>query len=178
MENIDLVTGASGLLGSNLVRQLCIEGRRVRILVRKSSAVAHLTGLPYLETVVGDVTDLSSIQQAMQGVEYVYHCAARVSIQRKIFPLDWQTNVVGTENMILAAKSVGIERMIHCSSVDAIGLPTGPLPANEDIPWNWDLLGLDNAYARTKYESHQRVVEAAKKVFVAKRGLPGFFFFE
>jgi len=176
MENMDLVTGASGLLGANLVRGLCAKGRHVRILVRKTSKIQHLDDLPNLEKVEGDITDYDSLVTAMRGVEYVYHCAARVTVQQKITAPIWQTNVVGTENVILAAKATGIGRLVHCSSVDALGLPTDDQPVNEETLWNWDHLGLDNAYARTKYESHQRVLQAAVTGLDSVLVCPGYMF--
>jgi dihydroflavonol-4-reductase len=54
-----------------------------------------------------------------------------------------------------------VRRLIHCSSVDAIGLPEGDAPSTEETPWNWDRLGVDNPYARTKFVSQQRALAAA-----------------
>jgi len=162
MNEIHLITGASGLLGGNLARTLCQQGQRVRILVRKSSKTHFLDDLPNLEKVQGDLNDVSALQQAMTGVKIVYHCAAMVSVTRRMTPAIWQANVSGTENILQAARSCGVDRLVHCSSVDALGLPENGQPSTEETPWNWDRLGVDNAYARSKYEAQQRVLHAAR----------------
>jgi dihydroflavonol-4-reductase len=72
----------------------------------------------------------------------------------------WDVNVNGTEHVIAAAREAGAQRLIHCSSVDAIGLPEDGTPSDETVAWNWDRLGLENPYARTKYESQKRALAA------------------
>ncbi len=156
----DLVTGASGLVGANLVRALAARGRGIRVLVRPHSRTAHLDDLPGVERVGGDVTDAESVARACVGVDTVYHCAAVVSMWPRRAREMWQTNVEGTDHVIAAARRAGVRRLVHCSSVDAIGLPEGTTPSTEETPWNWDRLGLDNPYARTKYESQRRVLVA------------------
>ena len=159
---LDLVTGASGLVGGNLVRTLVAQGRAVRILVRSTSQLQHLADLP-LERAVGDVTDPASLRRACDGVDVVYHCAAVVSMWQRLAPQMWTANVAGTEHLLAAIRQAGVRRLVHCSTVDAIGLPETPAdpPSTETTPWNWDRLGLDNAYARTKLESQRRVLAAA-----------------
>ena len=157
----DLVTGATGLLGINLVRALAARGRGVRILVRPSSRTSHLDDVPDLERVMGDVTDRESIVRACAGVERVYHCAAVVSMWPRLAAAMWQANVVGTEHVLAAVRRTGVARLVHCSTVDAIGLPEGDAPSTEETPWNWDRLGLDLPYPRTKYEAQRRVLAAA-----------------
>ena len=159
---IDLVTGATGLVGGNLVRALVARGRQVRILVRPTSQTAHLGDLKGIARIVGDVTDADSLLPACDGVEHVYHCAALVSMWPRRASEMWQVNVAGTDNLIAAARHAGIRRLIHCSSVDAIGLPESDAPATEETPWNWDRLGLDNAYSRTKLVAQEHVLEAAR----------------
>jgi dihydroflavonol-4-reductase len=159
---IDLVTGATGLVGGNLVRALVARGRQVRILVRPSSRTAHLDDLPTLERTVGDVTEPESLVAACDGAEHVYHCAALVSMWARRAEAMWQVNVGGTDHVIAAARHAGVRRLVHCSSVDAIGLPESDAPATEDTPWNWDRLGFDNAYARTKLVAQEHVLAAAR----------------
>ncbi len=74
---MNLVTGGTGLLGSHIVEQLCQDGRPVRVLVRQSSDTSWLGTMP-VEIVCGDVTDLASIDKAMEGVERVYDSAAQL----------------------------------------------------------------------------------------------------
>ena len=159
---VDLVTGATGLVGGNLVRALLARGRRVRVLVRPSSRAPHLAELPDVEHAPGDVTDPDSLAAACAGMEDVYHCAALVSMWPRMADAMWKVNVEGTDHVIAAARRAGVRRLVHCSSVDAIGLPEDGTPSGEETPWNWDRLGLDNPYARTKYESQRRVLAAAR----------------
>lgn len=170
---IDLVTGATGLVGGNLVRALRAHGRRVRVLVRTPPALAELDGV---ERVTGDVTDPASLVGACEGVEHVYHCAALVSMWPRLAEAMWRVNVDGTDHVVAACRRTGVRRLIHCSSVDAIGLPEGDAPSTETTPWNWDRLGLDNAYARTKWESQQRVLAAAANGFDAVVVAPTYMF--
>lgn len=158
--SLDLVTGASGLLGGNLVRCLVASGRSVRILARPTSKTGHLDDLE-LETAIGDITDPDSLSAACAGVEHVYHCAALVSMWPRRAAAMQRVNVTGTEHVVAAARAAGVRRLIHCSSVDGIGLPEGEAPSDEGVDWNWDRLGHETAYARTKYESQRFVQEAA-----------------
>lgn len=157
---VDLVTGATGLVGNNLVRKLVADGRTVRVLVRPTANTRYLADLP-VEMAAGDVTDLASLQRACRGVENVYHCAAVVSIWEGMAKQMWAVNVGGTKNVLAAAKGAAVRRLIHCSSVDAIGLPEGDQPSTEETPWNWERLGLANGYARSKYEAQRLVLAAA-----------------
>jgi len=155
----DLVTGAGGLVGQNLVRALIAGGRQVRVLVRRP--VAALETLGGVEAVRGDITVADDLARACDGVEHVYHCAALVSMWERLGDAMWRTNVEGTDRVLDACRRAGVRRLIHCSSVDAIGLPEGDAPSTETTPWNWDRLGVDNPYARTKWESQRRVLAAA-----------------
>ncbi|HEV7732676.1 MAG TPA: NAD-dependent epimerase/dehydratase family protein [Candidatus Binatia bacterium] len=156
---LDLVTGATGLVGGNLVRALVADGRRVRVLVRRAGT--SVDGLAGVEAMTGDVTDPESLTRACDGVEHVYHCAALVSMWPRLAADMWRVNVDGTDHVLDACRRAGVRRLIHCSSVDAIGLPEGDAPSTESTAWNWDRLGLDNPYARTKWESQRRVLAAA-----------------
>jgi dihydroflavonol-4-reductase len=175
---VDLVTGGTGLIGANLVRLLQRERRSVRLLVRKDSKISLFDDRSNLQFVVGDITDLDSITAASVGVENVYHLAAKVKITRRMTEGIWRTNVIGTENVIRAAQVNRVNRLIYCSTVDALGLPEGPEAATEQTPWNWDRLGVENAYARSKYEAHQRVLAAARQGLDAVLVCPAFVFGE
>lgn len=173
---IDLVTGATGLVGNNLVRRLHSQNRTVRLLVRKSSRVSLFADLPGLQFAEGDITAPDSLGAAFAGVEHVYHLAAAVTVTRRMTETIWRTNVIGTQNVIQAVQASGVRRLIYCSTEDAIGLPEGAEPSSEETPWNWDRLGVENAYARSKYEAHQRVLAAARAGLNAVLVCPGFMF--
>ena len=108
---MNLVTGATGLLGSHIVEQLCRFNRPVRAVVRRTRDISWLQTMP-VEIVYGDVTDRKSIDEAMRGVEYVYHYAARVG--------DWgpwqefeDTTIIGTKNVLETAEAAGVKRFLH-----------------------------------------------------------------
>jgi dihydroflavonol-4-reductase len=173
---VDLVTGGTGLVGSNLVRSLHAQRRTVRLLVRKTSRVSLFADLPGLQFVEGDITVPESLSAACNGVERVYHLAAAVTIKSKMTDAVWQTNVIGTQNIIQAVQASGARRLIYCSSEDALGLPEGSQSSTEETPWNWDRLGVDNSYARSKYEAHQHVLAAARAGLDTVLVCPGYMF--
>lgn len=155
------VTGATGLLGGNLVRLLHKEKHRVRCLVRESSDVSCLPRHDLVELVKGDITDASSLTNPLKDVEYVFHCAAVTSLWEGMADINRLVNITGTENIIAAATAAGVKRLIHCSTVDALGVSMSGEPADEQTPWNWDKLGVENPYARSKFEAQQLALEAA-----------------
>jgi nucleoside-diphosphate-sugar epimerase len=115
-----LVTGATGHLGANLVRRLLQDGGRVRVLLRASSDVRAIEGLD-VERMVGDIRDPASLAAAVDGCARVYHCAAKISItsgsQREIY----DTNVLGTRNVLAAAARARVSRVVVTGSFSAVG---------------------------------------------------------
>ncbi|HVY46273.1 MAG TPA: NAD-dependent epimerase/dehydratase family protein, partial [Minicystis sp.] len=123
---MDLVTGATGFIGSHLAERLLRTGRRVRVLSRPGSE-ARLT--PPLargaEIVPGDLGDAASLAAAVRGVTRLFHCAGHVS--------DWgedeafvAANVRGTEALYAAARAAGVARVVHFSSIAVFGTPSPP----------------------------------------------------
>lgn len=130
-----LVTGGSGHLGANLVRRLVADGwgGRIRALVRPESDNSALDGLP-IERVSGDLRDLEAMRRAVAGCERVYHCAAKVVTieggEREIF----ECNVLGTRNLLTAAREAGVKRVVVSGSFSAVGHdPTRP--SDETVPF-------------------------------------------
>lgn len=117
-------------MGLNLVRLLVGCGKKVRLLVR---ARPNRLGLDsdLIEFVHGDVTDATSVREAMLGCDQVFHLAAWVQIS----PWGWdaarQTNVEGTRNVCSAALELGVQRVVHTSSIATIATGTIGNPANE-----------------------------------------------
>lgn len=127
-----LVTGATGLLGNNLVRRLLERGERVRVLVRRGSDPRPLEGLD-VQVRPGDVRDEAVVREAVRDVDRVFHAAARVRVGLRGLHQFRATNVRGTENVARAVQTAGV-RMVHVSSVDALGWGTADHPADEDSP--------------------------------------------
>ncbi|NOT00880.1 MAG: SDR family oxidoreductase [Phycisphaerales bacterium] len=145
-----LVTGGTGLVGINLVRALAENGEIVRILVRPSSLLVGLD-LPGIESATGDVTDLESVRRAMTGCTRVYHAAAWVSMSPWRTDLARAVNVGGTANVCRAALETRVERLVHVSSIAAVG--HGPIdqPADENTPWNF--AAMRSPYYATKHDA-------------------------
>ncbi len=125
------MTGATGLIGTNLVRRLARDGTRVRALLPPGENRGALKGVD-VELVSGDVRDAHSLAKAMMGMARVYHAAGRIRFDDAGRLLLWSINVEGTRQVLQAARSAGVERLVHVSSSVAVG--AGPLrePANED----------------------------------------------
>src|SRR5262249_61703358 len=116
---MNLVTGATGLLGSHIVEQLRKQGKSVRVLLRRGADRSWLDtqGVEYVQ---GDVTDPVSLRQACEGVDVVYHAAARVG--------DWgpweefqRITIDGTQNLVDAGIAAGVRRFVHVSSISVYG---------------------------------------------------------
>lgn len=127
-----LVTGATGLVGNNVVRQLLAEGHAVRVLSRASASLRPLADLE-LERFTGDVCNAASVQAAVNGVSAVVHAAAEVRIGRTGLALQRAVNVEGTRNVADAARRAGV-RLVHVSTCDAIGFGAKDQPADEQSP--------------------------------------------
>jgi len=154
------ITGASGLLGSNLAAELIAAGHSVIATRRAGTQVAHLADLA-IEWRDADLANEAALAKAFAGAEAVFHCAAMVTVKREVTPEMIDANVTGTDRVIAACTTAGVKRLVHTSSVVAIGLTTNGKPSDETARWNFDELGLSDAYAITKHQAEDRV-RAAK----------------
>jgi hopanoid-associated sugar epimerase len=114
------VTGGSGHVGANLVRELLARGVAVKALVRSGSDNSALDGLD-LERVEGDLRDPASLARGLDGCDRLYHVAAFVSLRKGAQQEIFDANVVGTRNVLAAAEKAGVERSVFCSSFGAVG---------------------------------------------------------
>ncbi|MCS7027831.1 MAG: NAD-dependent epimerase/dehydratase family protein [Bacteroidia bacterium] len=164
-----LVTGASGLLGAQLCKYLIAKGTSVRALVRNK----HNTGLlaPYqdkLEIVEGDILDIYALEQALEGISQVYHCAAVVSFAKKDRNLMKKINVEGTANLVnLCVEKPGI-RLLHVSSIAALGDTEGKI--TEKTKWK-DSPSV-TFYAKTKHLAELEVYRGIEEGLDAVMVLP------
>ncbi|WP_367133785.1 MULTISPECIES: NAD-dependent epimerase/dehydratase family protein [Streptomyces] len=153
-----LVTGASGHLGANLVRRLLADGHEVRALVRPpGSAVEALAGLPVRRT-IGDVRDPAAVAAAVEGCERVYHCAALVSTAARGERDIHAVNVLGTRNVLEAARRHGVRRVVVTGSFSATGSPPGQAGTERDLHYPF---GAHTPYTRSKVLVEHECCKAA-----------------
>ena len=129
---LTLVTGATGLVGNNVVRYLLDRGEAVRVLERETSDPRPLKGLD-VEHARGDIRDTEAVRQACRGVERVVHAAGFVHIGWSNGELHRAINVEGTRNAVAGAMEAGA-RLVHVSTVDTMGLAKRGQMADEDTP--------------------------------------------
>ena len=132
-----LVTGSAGHVGANLVRRLLEDGVRVRVLLRREDNNEALEGLE-VESSIADIRDLDATRLALEGCQGVYHCAAKVSTiegnrahRREVF----ECNVLGTRNVLQAAREAGAGRVVVTGSFSAVGydLDNPSAPSDETM---------------------------------------------
>lgn len=168
-----LVTGGTGLVGTHLLYDLCKSGKKVRVLKRSNSNVdsvkkvfSYYTSNPdellkNIEWVNADLCDIYSLEDAMEGVSEVYHCAAVVSFDPQQQAEMIKINVEGTANMVNAALSKGIKKFCHVSSIATIGRSEHAEILTEDLFWK---LSPDHSnYAISKYSAEREVWRASEE---------------
>jgi dihydroflavonol-4-reductase len=141
------ITGTSGLVGSHLLRQLIQEGQQVKALYR--STIPSIEEADKVEWVQGDILDIVSLEEALMGVDQVYHCAAVVSFNPRKKTMMHRINVEGTANMVNACVSAGIQRMVYVSSIAAMGRIRENSPINEEMIWSEETS--NSEYGKTKH---------------------------
>ncbi len=130
-----LVTGSTGLVGSALVERLIARGYEVRALARKTSDLSHLK-TTQAEIVFGDITDYDTLPPVVQGIDIVFHAAAKVTPGWGTWKEYDETTVAGTGNMLRAAAEAGVRRFLQVSSHMVYGdaCQKGDIPADESTP--------------------------------------------
>ncbi len=164
-----LVTGATGLVGSHLLLALLgqVQDERVRVLVRKQKSIEKIKrtftwyGYDYatlehrIEWVEGDIMDLYSIENNLNDVDYIYHCAGKVSFDKRDMRSLLQVNQTGTANVVNAALQAGVKKICHISSVSALG----KTQQGETITENhfWKTSRQNSIYAISKYAAEREI---------------------
>jgi dihydroflavonol-4-reductase len=155
-----LVTGATGFVGSAVARALAARGHSLRLLTRAASDRRNIAGLD-AEVVTGDLTDPDSLRRAAVGCRYVVHVAADYRFWVPDPDAMLRANVDGALAMVRAAAGAGAERIVHCSSVAALGQIGDGTPADEATPANEaDFVGI---YKRSKYLAEKAVLDLARR---------------
>jgi dihydroflavonol-4-reductase len=153
-----LVTGANGFVGCHVVRALVARGDHVRALVRENADLSALGGVD-AELVRGDLRDAAAVERAAAGCDEVYHVAADYRLWLTDSAPMYATNIEGTKNVIRAARAAGAKRIVHTSTVGALGIPHGGV-GREDTPVTLD--DMPGHYKRSKFLAEQEALKAAR----------------
>ncbi len=154
-----LVTGATGHIGNVLVRRLTQAKEKVRAFFWRGEDSSPLAGLD-VELFAGDVLDKSSLLEAMDGVDTVYHLAGVISILPGHNPLVWRVNVEGTRNVLEAARRMRVKRLVYTSSIHALRrIPPGRVV---DETLDYDPENPYGEYDRSKAVASLEVQKAAQ----------------
>jgi len=174
MNDLVLVTGATGHVGNTLVRELVARKMAVRALVLPGEDTSALSSLP-VECVAGDVLDSASLDPAFAGVDCVYHLAGIISIMPGLDALMRRVNVEGTRNVLAAARRAGVRRLVYTSSIHALQRPPHGVVIDESLPF--DPQNPAGEYDRTKAEATLAVLDAVQggldAVIVCPTGIIG-----
>ncbi len=158
-----LVTGGTGFVGANLVRELLAEGRAVRVLARPRGDRRAIAGLD-VEVCEGDLLDPASLRRAVAGVGVVFHVAADYRLWARDAEELHRANVGGTRAILQAAADAGVSRVVYTSTVGALGIPKDGTPGTEGTPVSLaDMIG---PYKASKFLAEQVALG------FARQGLP------
>lgn len=170
---IAAVSGATGFIGSAVVRELLADGRSVRALVEPGADTKNLDGLEGVERVAVDVCDLAGMSHALEGCSAFYHLAAIYKVWMPDPEPMYRVNLEGTTVSLLAAQKAGVDKIIYTSSIAGVGLRDDGQPSDESVPFN--LYEIANEYILTKHLSERtavRFAEAGLPVVIVNPAFP------
>jgi len=155
------VTGGTGFLGAYIIKALSEKGYRVRAIRRQNKLPDFLPATVFdtVEWVAGDVLDTSVLEDAMHGMDAVIHSAAKVSFSAKDHREMMLTNIEGTANVVNAALATNTHRMVHISSVAALGRTSNGETVTEKKQWEDN--HINTRYALSKYHAEMEVWRGA-----------------
>jgi len=142
-----LVTGATGFMGSSIVRELIKDGEEVKVLIRKTSDTRNIDGLE-VEKAYGDIRDGDSMGNALKGCDTLYYTAAFFSHWTPDKKLPYEVNVEGTKRSMKAALDIGVDKVVYTSTNNTLGAH-GPVPVDESAEFNHWKTG--DHYSMSKY---------------------------
>ena len=139
------ITGATGLLGSCLIRMLSTQTGGIKALYRTDIPFNH----PGIEWIKGDLFDTVLLEETMPGIDEVYHCAGKISFNPRDKKQLFKTNVEGTANIVNAALNAGVKKLLHVSSVSALGRIREHTIVTEEMQWSEETS--NSTYGESKY---------------------------
>jgi dihydroflavonol-4-reductase len=150
-----LVTGGAGLLGNELINQLLAQGKKVKAIYNKSPILNRND----IEIVQADILDIVRLQEVMEDVEEVYHCAALVSFSPKDEKKLYQINTDGTANVVNACLACNVRKLVYVSSVAALGRIREGKVVDESMVWSEETS--NSEYGHSKYLAELEVWRGA-----------------
>lgn len=152
-----LITGGTGFLGSYIIKELVEKNYTVRAIRRSNKLPTYISKAIFekVEWVEGDILDVVSLEEAMEGIDAVIHTAAMVSFVKKDRRQMYQVNVEGTANVVNMALEKGIKRFVHISSVASLGRTANGGYVNEEK--RWEESKVNTHYAKSKYQGELEV---------------------
>jgi dihydroflavonol-4-reductase len=153
------LTGATGFVGHHVAKALAAEGAELRILVRKTSNLANIEGIPG-ETYLGDLARPESIRAALDGCDAVVHVAADYRLWIRDPEAMYRVNVDGTRDLLKLAREAGVPRFVYTSSVATMHFHIDGTVINEDTPVS--LADMVGHYKRSKFIAEQQAIAAAQ----------------
>ena len=156
------ITGATGLLGSYICKELIGKGYPIRAIKRRTSSTILLGDMAdKIHWFTGDMTDLTTLTEALEGVEAVIHGAAIISFDKRDEKRMYKTNVRGTADLVNACLKCGVKNFVHISSVAAIGRKRDQAMLREtDL---WEGTEYDSIYAKSKHQQELEVWRGAQE---------------
>ncbi len=155
-----LLTGATGFVGHHVAKALAAEGADLRLLVRKTSNLGNLEGIPG-DTVVGDLGEPESLRPALVGCDAVVHVAADYRLWIPNPEAMYRANVDGTRELLRLAREARVRRFVYTSSVATMHFRTDGIPTDEDAPVS--LADMVGHYKRSKFMAEQEALRAAEQ---------------
>jgi len=154
-----LITGADGLLGSNVVRELLQQNHQVKAFILPGSTSKTLDGLP-IEIVEGNILNTAAIEAAVEGCDAIIHAAANTNIWPNRSEIICKVNLEGTKNIVEAGMKAGIKRLVHIGTANSFGF--GPLddPGSEEKPFGAAHYELD--YMDSKLDAQRYILQKVK----------------
>ena len=153
------LTGATGFVGHHVARALAAEGAELRLLVRKSSNLANLEGIPG-DTHLGDLGQPETLRPALADCDAVMHVAADYRLWIRDPEAMYRANVDGTRDLLKMAREAGVKRVVYTSSVATMHFRTDGIVVNEDTPVS--LADMVGHYKRSKFLAEQYAIAAAQ----------------
>jgi dihydroflavonol-4-reductase len=153
------LTGATGFVGHHVAKALSAEGAELRMLVRKTSNLKNLEGIPG-DTIVGDLARPESFASALAGCNAVMHVAADYRLWIRDPDTMYRANVDGTRDLLRLAREAKVARVVYTSSVATMHFRTDGIVVNEDTPVS--LADMVGHYKRSKFLAEQQAIAAAQ----------------